>query len=143
VKVDRSVTTGMKIIKFGTACLIALLAGGCDLLEDSNPRPWIGYAYDKGAGRFAWELDDWKTRRDCEEALLHIVETRPGTTRPVGCGYRGNNYWRVWFMNTVWGGSQIACIARMTSEVETEGGMAYNLRLKGNAERRGENWYCV
>jgi hypothetical protein len=125
------------------ASLLALTLGGCDLFEDSNPRPWIGYAYHQNNSRFEFELNDWKTERDCREAMLHIAATRPGTTTPVGCGYRGNNYWRVWIMNGLWGGSQLGCIRRMTSSVEAEGGMTYNLQLKGFPDRRGDDWYCV
>ena len=74
---------------------------------------------------------------------MHITETRPGMSAPIGCGYRGNDYWRVWVMNRLWGGDQIGCIRRMTSNIETEGGMAYSVQLKGFAEHRGDNRYCV
>jgi hypothetical protein len=123
--------------------ILALVLGGCDLLQDSTPRPWIGYAYNKDHNRFAWELNDWRTERDCKEAMLHIVETRPGITMPIGCGYRGNNYWRVWIMNWLWGGDQIDCVTKQTSTVELEGGMAFNVKLKGSPDRRGDGWYCV
>ncbi|MDN3274758.1 hypothetical protein QWJ07_10915 [Frankia sp. RB7] len=129
--------------KAAFACVMALTLGSCDLLEDSNPRPWIGYVYNKDANQLEWEWNDWKSVRDCKEALLHIIETRPGVAKPYGCAYRGNNYWRVWIMDTFWGGSEIACIARLTSTVEEKGGTAYNAHLKGSPERRGDNWYCV
>jgi hypothetical protein len=99
--------------------LAALALGGCDLLQDSNPHPWIGYAYNKDHGQFEWEWNDWATERDCRESMLRIVETRSGMTKPVGCGYRGNNYWRVWIINELWGGSQIDCIARKTKVTAT------------------------
>ena len=76
----------MKTYRAALACFIALALGGCDFLEDSNSHPWIGYAYNKDASRFQWELNDWKTERDCREAMLNIVETRPGMANPVGCG---------------------------------------------------------
>jgi hypothetical protein len=133
----------MKVYQTTSGLLLTLFLGGCDVLEDSNPRPWIGYAYNKDAGRFEWEWNDWKTKRDCVEAMLNIVETRPAMAKPIGCGYRGNNYWRVWIINMLWGGSEIGCIAKMTSSVEAEAGMEYNVHLKGSTSRRGDNWYCV
>jgi hypothetical protein len=74
--------------------------------------------YNQNNNRFEWEWNDWKTARDCQEAMFNVVETRPGIAKPVGCGYRGNNYWRVWIVNALWGGDQIGRITRMTSSVE-------------------------
>jgi hypothetical protein len=123
--------------------LTAIALGGCDLLQDSNARPWIGYAYNKDSGRFEWEWNDWATERDCRESMLGLVETRPGMAKPIGCGYRGNNYLRVWIMNTLWGGTEIGCITKMTKSIEAENGIAYNLKLKSNPDHRGDGWYCV
>lgn len=133
----------MNCLKIILIIVLALAVAGCDFFRDSTPNPWIGYAYDRNAGRFAWELNDWATARDCKEAMLYVVQTRPSMAEPVGCGYRGNNYMRVWIMNAIWGGNQIECIIKMTSSIETKGGTAYNLKLKGSSERRGDTWYCV
>jgi hypothetical protein len=132
-------------IIFVSVAAISLLGTlrGCDLLEDTTPHPWIGYAFNKNENRFEWEFDDWATARDCKEAMLMITETRPGWSGPVGCGYRGNNYWRAWIMNTFWGGDQIDCIIKKTSSEEARGGISYNVKLKGDSTRRGEGWYCV
>jgi hypothetical protein len=130
-------------VRPAAVCLLAVILCGCDILQDSNPRPWIGYAYNKDSRRFEWEFNSWATLRDCKESMLNVVEARPGMSEPVGCGYRGNNYSRVWIMNMLWGGSQIECITRMTKAVETEGGTGFNVKLKGSPDRRGDGWYCM
>jgi hypothetical protein len=120
-----------------------LVLGGCDLLQDTSKRPWIGYAFNKDNNRFEFELNDWATNRDCIESLKHLVATRPGLSEPIGCAYRGNSYLRVWMMDFLFGGKEIDCITRRTNPVETEGGTGYNAKLKGYSGRRGDDWYCV
>ena len=42
--------------KIVALCLLSLGLGGCDLLQDSNPRPWIGYAFNENNKRFEFEF---------------------------------------------------------------------------------------
>src|SRR5258706_13582586 len=40
----RAGAVSSKLCGVAFICLITVALGGCDYLEDSNPRPWIGYA---------------------------------------------------------------------------------------------------
>ena len=96
-------------------CIACLLLGSCDVFNDSTPKPWMGYAWNVEKKRTEWFFSAYETHRDCEESMMHSVETAPNNqwySKPIGCGYNGNDYWRVVVMNALFGGKDLGCIAR-------------------------------
>jgi hypothetical protein len=123
--------------------LIALLVGGCEKFEAPD-RPWYGYAWSKKELRLEWWFNNHETLRDCMEKMEYDIAYSVHTewySRPIGCGYRGSNYWQVWFMNGMGGNKQIQCIAKATSKEAIEAKMRYIPVL--GTQTRGDGWYCV
>lgn len=56
--------------------LVSFSLVGCDLLNDTTPKPWIGYAWNKEQKRVEWFFNGFETW-DREEAMLHAIETSP------------------------------------------------------------------
>jgi hypothetical protein len=126
---------------------ICLLLAGCEhLFEDNNKRPWTGYAWNKLRKEYEFWFPTYETQRDCIESMRYGVTqdtfNREIYSDPIGCAYSGNNYWRVWFMNTLFGGTHFECIARSTDANAAKLGAVYSPVLIGSP-RRGEHWYCV
>jgi len=63
-------------------------------------------------------------------------------SKPVGCGYTGKSYWRVWVMNELVGGDHFECIARFFDRNAAKNGVTHAPILKGGDARRGDGWYC-
>lgn len=118
------------------AILMSLLLGGCELIEDVNKLPWIGYATKKKDGRFEWWFTSKASYRECIETMQWETSGDRANTEwyraPVGCGYAGNSYWRVWAVNT-WSGhmGDFECIARSLNPANTTIGARYSPVLKG------------
>ncbi|MCA1452072.1 hypothetical protein I6F35_02430 [Bradyrhizobium sp. BRP22] len=123
--------------------LVSSFLGGCDLLNDTAAKPWMGYAWNMKQKRVEWFFNSFETHRDCEESMLHAIETPPNDqwySKPIGCGYSGNDYWRVLIMNALFGGKDLGCIARSMNG--SANGMGYGPVLD-RTNKRGEGWYCV
>jgi hypothetical protein len=122
---------------------LALCVSGCDLLEDSNSRPWRPYAWHKKDGRQRWWFPTYETRRDCLEATRHAVATVPQSewySEPVGCGYIGNSYWRVRILNSL-NNVNYECIAKNSDADAAKAGESYSPVLKGYPRPQG-SVYC-
>jgi hypothetical protein len=126
--------------------LIAKCLSGCDLFKDGNARPWHAYAWSKSKNSTEWWFTTFETYRDCVEATQDEVSTGPNKqwySEPVGCGFSGNNYWRVWLMNWWYARSNdFECIARSSDAESAKAGRSYGPVLKGYGRPRGTN-YCV
>jgi hypothetical protein len=123
-----------------TVLLLSLLVSGCNPLEEANNSPWTGYATKKDGGRFEWWFVGGDNFRDCIEMMQWETSGgRPNTAwyrPPLGCGYSGNNYWRVWMMN-VWSGNMkdFECISRSLDPASTKSGRRYGPVLKGSPHK--------
>jgi hypothetical protein len=86
---------------------------------------------------------------ECEAKLMHIISddsfNRQFYSRPIGCAYNGNSYWRVLILNALWGGDELGCIAVTGDRAEaTKIGMLYGPVLGRNSPRPpGAEWRCV
>jgi hypothetical protein len=119
-----------------------------DLLSDSRENPWGGYAWNKVAGRLEW-VNFYPTRSECMGRLRHTIGDDAFNSKfyskPIGCAYNGNGYWRVWVMNSLWGGSELGCIAISEEPHEaTDIGMLYGPVLgRESPPPQGAKWHCV
>ncbi len=66
-------------MRLALATSLAILLGGCDFLEDSSKRPWIGYAWHKTDDKPQWFFSDFETLRDCMEMMRHNVKEWPNS----------------------------------------------------------------
>jgi hypothetical protein len=59
--------------------LCAPVLVGCDAIfgEQSNPKPWQGYAWSKERQKLRWWFDTFETRRDCLDAVANAVNNPP------------------------------------------------------------------
>lgn len=115
---------------------------GCDTHE--NEYPWSGYAWNKEESKFEWFFIHKETLEDCIQAMEFAVSTPPHNawyTTPISCGYHGNNYYKVWLMNEVWGGSHFKCIVKNTHPEIKEKKMVYGPLLEGYPSK-GKDYYC-
>jgi hypothetical protein len=115
--------------------------------KEDNARPWHAYAWSKRGNRAQWWFTSFETYRDCVEATRHEVSTGPNGawySEPFGCGYYGNNYWRVRLMNWWYDAksNDFECIARSSDAESAKSGMTYSPVLKGYEPPRG-TVYCV
>ena len=62
-------------------------------------------------------------------------------SEPVGCGYHGNSYWRVWLMNLVHGDKDFLCIWRSVDGEKDNVG--YGPLLKGYPTRGTDTGHCM
>jgi hypothetical protein len=120
-----------------------------DLLSDTTTAPWIGYAWHKGNKRLEW-VNQYETLGECINKLKHIISDDAFNSQfysaPIGCGYNGNSYWRVWLMNALWGGRELGCIATREERKEeaTDTGMLYGPVLGRESNRPADaKWHCV
>jgi hypothetical protein len=115
-----------------------------DLLFDSAPDPWIGYARNRAENRLEWISlgQGMKTHTECINELKRLAsDSDSNYSEPIGCGYEGNNYWRVRFMNALWGGNELACIAVDEDPEAASTGRLYSVALDVSVE--GQGWHCV
>ena len=128
------------------AAFLCLLLTGC-IEEEGNKRPWAGYAWNFAKKRYEFFFSDYETARDCLESMKAQVAPGQGNAEwystPVGCFYHGNEYWRVWLMNTLLGGEQLGCIRRNTSASAEKGFYQYSVQLKGADQAATPDSYCV
>jgi hypothetical protein len=119
-----------------------------DLLSDTAQAPWVGYAWHKGDKSLEW-VNSYATHSDCINKLKHIISDDLFNSQfysaPIGCAYNGNSYWRVRFMNALWGGKELGCIATSGEPKEaTDIGMLYGPVLGRESPRpAGAKWHCV
>ena len=88
--------------------------------------------------------DTFETRRDCLDAVANAVNNPPYNawySEPVGCGYHGNSYWRVWLMNLVHGDKDFLCIWRSVDGEKDNVG--YGPLLKGYPTRGTDTGHCM
>jgi len=136
-------TTTIRAFRFISVACLAVWVGGCDLFQDSNPRPSHAYAWNKNDGRLEYWFTSFETRRDCIEATRDAVATtmqKVWYSEPVGCGYFGNNYWRVRLMNAPYSADH-ECIVRNSEADAVNEGRIYGPALKGYGRPQG-NLYC-
>jgi hypothetical protein len=82
-------------VRLAVALLAGFLFTGCDLLTDSTPRPWSGYAWHRDKNRLEYWFVTYETQRDCIEAMRYRVRNPPQNawySEPVDCAYHGNNW---------------------------------------------------
>lgn len=101
--------------KIALAAVISLplFVGGWVVLTENLAEPWHGYHWNKSAGQVEWVPTSVSvTRRDCVEKLRSGLRGQSDYSEPVGCAFRGNNYWRVWLTNLFVDNHHVRCIAR-------------------------------
>jgi hypothetical protein len=133
-------------VRAALAIVASLLLAGCELLEDANKAPWQGFATNKRSGRLEWWFIGKSSYRDCIEMMQWETSGDRVNAQwyraPLGCGYAGNNYWRVWLMNEWSGHSQdFECIARSFNPANTAEGARYSPLLKGSS-RQSDSYRC-
>ena len=132
-------------MKHAFAVVSALMLVGCDPLHDSAPKPWMGYAWNAKEKRIEWFFSQFETYRDCQESMQNSIETPPNNqwySNPIGCGYSGNDYYRVVVMNAIFGGKELGCIARSLDPEIQKSGLGYGPILSKEIKRT-DRWYCM
>ena len=133
-------------VRLAVALLAGFLFTGCDLLTDSTPRPWSGYAWHRDKNRLEYWFVTYETQRDCIEAMRYRVRNPPQNawySEPVDGAYHGNNYFRVWIINSLSATSaHFECVVRNTQAEVAKMGISYGPILKGQP-RTSADHYCV
>lgn len=115
--------------------LLSMLLGACNPF-DANDTPWVGYATQKKTGRLAWWVLSKSSYSDCIDTIRWETSgSRAGAALfrpPLGCGYSGNEYWRVWLVNALAANmDDFECIARAFDPEAAAAGRRYSPVLKG------------
>lgn len=123
---------------------LSFMLAGCN---EISPRPWVGYAWSKGDKRFEFFFADYERLQDCETLMKASVQ--PGSenskwySEPIGCAYSGNNYWLVWWMNSISKNPGLGCIRRDTSTEAATARVTYSVQLKGYSLEPTNKSYCM
>jgi hypothetical protein len=119
-----------------------------DLLSDATSSPWGGYAWNKKEERLEW-VNFWTSHTECVSQLQHLISDDAFNSqfysKPIGCAYNGNSYWRVLILNALWGGKELGCIAISGEPSEAiKIGMLYGPVLGRDSPRPpSAKWHCV
>src|SRR5262245_2413646 len=127
------------------AALPFLLLCGCDLLAETDERPWTGYAWNAAGQRYAFLPASYATYRDCIASTSRAAkDVVPPSLQspPFGCAYASNSYWKAWWNNDVGSGKPLMCIARSTTADAAATRSTYRAVLQ-SAFMHGEGWVCV
>ena len=115
----RSADIGRLImLKWQHAALVALITivlvvAAWGLLTEDFVEPWQGYRWNKSTRQVEWLSNSSSlTRRDCVEKTKLSLRGQPGYSEPIGCLFRGNNYWRVWLTELFVEDTHVRCIGK-------------------------------
>jgi hypothetical protein len=111
-------------------------------INDTAYRPWYGYAFHKEANIFKFGFSnfkfDYETRDEClQDINWKTLEQSPNDFRlrdspskPVGCSFASNNYWKAYIMNAIMSGREVKYICEALDPQFTKGQMRYQGALE-------------
>lgn len=122
-----------------------MLMGSCSP-SGSGENPWAGYATHKETGRLAWRPVSKARYGACIDATRWEMSSESAGAAsyrpPLGCGYSGNQYWRVWLVNQLAANmDDFECIARFSDKAAAADGHRYSPVLNG-FPRETESYRC-
>ena len=124
--------------KFLLLFTLFFLIGGCDFLEKSSDKPWLGYAFNKSENKLRWWYDSFGSHEECIKSMERgVTETKNATrySMPVGCGYTSNSRVKVIIMNGLFARSEdFQCITKSRSSKIRKMKMSVSPVLNGYPE---------
>ena len=82
------------MIKRLSILLVFLLSSGAKA-DDSKVKQFYGWATSNDTGDPEWWYDSYESRSLCVERMEWALRTNVNYTEPFGCGYLGNNFYKV------------------------------------------------
>lgn len=125
--------------------LLLSMLGACNPFG-ANETPWVGYATQKDTGRLAWWVLSKSSYGECLDTMRWETSGNRASAAsfraPLGCGYSGNQYWRVWLVNVLAANmDHFECIARAVDPASAAAGRRYSPVLKG-FPRETDSYRC-
>jgi hypothetical protein len=145
-----SIELGHRAVPYGAmaralAALPFVLLCGCDVLGETAEKPWTGYAWNAAGQRYEFLPASYATHRDCITATSKVandVVPPSPQSKPLGCAYASNSYWKAWWNNDVGSGKPLMCVARSTAADAAARRSLYRAVLQ-SAFMHGDGWACV